>query len=195
MVLEGRIEAGETMMTVQYELNFGDVRLKTNTLNAIGKFFDDKHEEFSKKVIIVHKKSVFEILTRLIRMTPVDTGRLRGSWTTFMDKYGQIFRYSKFMRLPSMFGMQKKNPNEIHFSEEAVNEGKSLGFYIDDMLQTTIGTNVNYAGEVDARYGYFADAVVWGNDRYNKNFEGFIADSAKKGIIPPVTLNDEGSVI
>lgn len=171
------------MITLAYDLKTADVNLKDTTLGRIAKWFDDQHQEFVDKAVLVHRKSVFQILIYLIRLCPVDTGRLRGSWAPFLDKYGQIQRALKWAQTQSPMAGIVKGERE-GFNQEAFDEGKREGTIIDELFSTTLTSNVNYVQQVNARVNFIGAAKVWGDRRYNQNFENFFEAMEKQGIVP-----------
>ena len=179
------------MLRFGYELRTQNIVIKEKTVNLIAKYFDDMHKDFQKGVVLVHRKSVFQILTRLIRICPVDSGRLRGSWTPFLDKYGNG-NYQKFLQARPLLTGSRKTAGK-GFDQTAYKDGKSMGFYIDELLSTLIGTNVKYAEYVEAKLNFLAQTVVWGEKRYNDNMTNFLDQAVKKEMIPEVNANDEGA--
>jgi len=177
-------------ITIAYDLKAGKMELKNTTLDKIAKYFDSEHIEFSKKAILVHRRSVFEILTYLIKLCPVDTGRLRASWTPYLDRYGQSKRYSRIMDRPPISGPTRKSERK-GLDQKAIAEGKGLGVMIDEALATTVGTNVNYAQDAETRSGFILRTLTWGARRYELNFKNFFAAAIKQGMIPP---DDDQSV-
>ncbi len=171
-------------ISIAYDMKLGDIQLTTDNLSFLAKWFDEQHEEFAKKSILVHRKTVFEILIKIIKECPVDTGRLRGSFLPFIDKYGVGGRATKIMQDNSSAAYPRKSP-KAGFDQVQVQQGKTLGAFIDEALATTIASNVNYAMTAEARTGFLARALIWGRRRYNDNFERFFKAAAKQGMIPP----------
>lgn len=167
-----------------WDMKLGDIKLKNTSLEFLAKWFDEQHEEFVKKAVLVHRKTVFEILIKIIKTCPVDTGRLRGSFLPFLDKYGMGARAAKVLQDNSSAAYPRETP-KAGFDQQAVEEGKTLGEFIDDALATTIATNVNYAMPAEKRTGFLGRALIWGQRRYNDNFERFFEAAAKQGMIPP----------
>jgi len=172
------------MITLTADLKIRGIELKNTSLERIAQVFIDAGEDFQKKCFLVHRKSVFEILTYLIRVCNVQTGRLRGSWLPFLDKYGQAARYMKYMQDNKLVYGDKGG---VALDPKAMEDGKKLGMYVDEALSTTIGSNVNYADKVNSVSGYLTKTKVWGDRRYNKNFEKFFEAAEKQGWIPPKT--------
>lgn len=183
------------MIRIQAALDAPEVHVKSETLQEVFKYFDGLHLKFERAVLMVHRKSVFEILIYLIRLTPVVTGRLRGSWTPFLDKYGKQSFYARYLNDRSIAGGRPKTVTGRALAVlggvvglSAVDEGKRLGFYLDNALLTTVGTNVVYAGSVNQQSHYLDKTVAQAQLLINKNLEGFVEASRKAGWIP--TLSD-----
>lgn len=171
------------MINVVADVDVKGIKIRAKNLNVLSNYFDDMHMRFAKGAALVHRKSVFEILIRILRLCNVDTGRLRGSFTPFMDVHG-FNGYDAFMKQPSLDG---DLPGK--FSDRAVQEGRSLGDFVDALLSTTISTNVVYASLVDQRSHFLVKALAWGDDRYNENFQAYFEAAYKAGWIPDVDPN------
>ena len=176
-------------VVLNYQFTQGTVTLNTNTLEDVAKYFDKQHVEFVSKCQLVHRKLLFQILRFLIRICPVDTGRLRGSWTPFMEKYGNQ-GYWKWMTDASMAASTRKTPRK-GFSMEAVSQGKGEGQFVDSPMDTTIISNVSYAEDADKRSGYISRLLAYADNIYNKTFANFLDAAAKQGMIPSVDPNSE----
>lgn len=171
------------MLKVATDLELRGFKLPNTKLDRMAAFFNEEHKAFTQGCIVVHRRSVFEILTRIIRLCNVDTGRLRGSWTPMMDQFGYT-AYKQFLASPPMDGGKRSG----NFDEVAVGQGRALGFFVDHALDTTIGSNVVYGPDVDARSGFLTKALIWGENRYRTNFERFFKAAEDKGWIPPQSL-------
>lgn len=169
---------------IAYDMKLGDVTLKNSTLEKLAKWWDEQHEEFVQKSILIHRKTVFEILIKIIKTCPVDTGRLRGSFLPFLDKYGVGGRANKVLQDSSQAPYPRETP-KAGFDQQSVDQGKALGEFIDDALATTIASNVNYAMTAEKRTGFLGRSLIWGQKRYNDNFERFFEAAVKQGMIPP----------
>lgn len=179
------------MIKVEVVAEFRGVRIPEPTAAILAKYFDDEHKAFVKGASIVHRKSVFQILTRIIRLCNVDTGRLRGSFTPLMDKWG-FKGFQAYMKMPALQGVPPKQKGK-GYSEAEVQKGKVLGQFIDDLFSTTISSNVVYASDVNAKSQFLTKALVWGDAQYKKNFENYIEAAAKRGWIPEQNQNDQGA--
>ncbi len=167
------------MIYVAADMELRGVKLKDAQLELIAKFFDAEHEAFIKMATVVHRKSVFQILIRIIRLCNVETGRLRASFTPLMDKYGWT-SYVKYMQAAQLEG---GDTTRLPHNEAALREGKSLGTFVDAILNTTIGSNVVYAEAVNARSQFLIKALIWGDKQYGQNFNGMFEAAYKKGWI------------
>ena len=169
--------------------NPSGISLEKPTLEQLAAFFDNQHDEFIRQAEIVHRKSVFQGLIYLIRIVNVMTGRLRASFTPFMDKYGFSKYFSYLGAVPLGGGHAPR------IDAKAIKEGQSKGEFVDQPMNTTIATNVVYAPFVDAKSSFIARLLVWLDKRYNANFTAFLDASAKAGIIQHPDPNDEGGGI
>ena len=85
---------------------------------------------------------IFEVHKYLIRVTPIDTGELRGGWTAFLDKNNvdyarQIYDISIADKAPG---------RDYHISEIGIQEGKGLSqFEAPNPFDITIINSVPYA--------------------------------------------------
>ncbi len=173
------------MISLQMTAELRGVQISEGNRAVIDKYFDLEHEQFIKACAVVHRKSVFQILTRLIRLCNVLTGRLRGSWLPFMQRYGYQGANSFLSSRPLDGGGQKGSD----FSEAAVHEGMNQGDFIDDVLNTTIISNVVYAEAVNNRSNFVGKALAWGDTKYNDNFRRFFEVAEKKGWIEVPDIN------
>jgi hypothetical protein len=155
----------------------------------IAQWLDGQHVQFEKGVVKVHRKSVLEILIYWLRVCPVLTGRLRGSLTLYLDKWGKQGAYMKYIKDRALVtgGRTTDTPEDKKLeSQDLVNEGKNEGLMVesDSQLLTTVGTNVVYAAAVDRKTQHFTKALVRGDVIYNKNFQNYLDAAAAKGWIP-----------
>lgn len=172
------------MTQIAYDMKLGDIKLKNSNLRFLAVWLDEQHQEFGKAAILVHRKTVLEILIRLILLTNVDTGRARGSWLPFLAKYGVDGAARANMRDESMAPSDRKTP-KAGFSQQAVQDGMAEGRFIDDALETTIASNVNYIQKLADRTGFMNELLTWARLYYNTQFEEFFAAAARQGMIPP----------
>ncbi len=178
---------------MEFTMNFetgegsGGMILKNTTMEAVAKYFDGQHVRFVKGVSMVHRKSVFQILIRLMKLCPVDTGRLRGSWTPYMDDHG-FGGYVAFIDSPSEAPATRKTPKQ-GFSLSEYQKGKTQGDWLEQALDTTIGSNVAYAPYVEEKTNFLSKLLVWADMQYNNNMERFFDAAARQGWIPEVDPN------
>jgi hypothetical protein len=171
------------MFTITATMQTETAELKDDTLQQMVKYMDGAHREFELAALKVHRKTVFEILIALIRYTPVDTGRLRGSWTPYLDRHGKSAAYSRFMGDSSLAIGDRGGAARLDAA--AISQGKREGFFTDGTLITTVGSNVAYAYAVNEYSRYFDRAAIDANRIINKNFEEFLKASREAGWIPP----------
>ncbi len=179
-------------MEIWYKADFvveGEVSLPDSSLKQMAEYMEHGSEKFRQGVLNVHRKSVFQGLIKLLKLCPVDTGRLRGSWTPFMDAHG-FQGYQPFIDQPSELGDTRKSKKK-GFSAADYRAGKAQGSWSDaGPLSTTITTNVVYAGVIDARLGLLTRLLAWMDGQYSRNFERFFEASKKAGWIVEQNPND-----
>jgi len=101
---------------------------------ALGDDFEEHFEKFFGDFI-------FEVHKYLIRVTPIDTGALRGGWTSWLDKNN--IDYSR--QLYDISIAEKAPGRDYHFDPSAVEEGKTYsGFEAPTPLDITILNSVPY---------------------------------------------------
>ena len=88
----------------------------------------------------VFNNFIFETHKYLIRITPIDTGELRGGWTAFLDRYGidysrQIFDTSIAIKAPG---------REYHIDPTGIEKGKTFSQSDAAAFDNTITNNVPY---------------------------------------------------
>ena len=179
------------MTSLNEEARIGGISLDVDVLERLAAYIEDMGVQFEQKVAIVHRKTVYQILIRILRLCPVDTGRLRGSWCSFMRANG-FTGFEKFLTQPALGGAERKTPKTepepTHFSE-----GEALGSFVDAFLNTSISSNVVYASIVNDRQGYLTQALVWGDNRYKRNMELFLLTTAQKeAATDPIANDDDG---
>lgn len=184
------------MIEMKLDLDLHTVHLRNATMERIVALFDGFHDQFARAAILVHRKTVFSILIYMIRLCPVVTGRLRGSWTPFLDKYGKQTAYARYLNEKALSSGVPKSVVGRFLQKlgglvglTAVNEGKSQGYYADAPFITTVGTNVVYAAKVNENSAYFDRTVSMAQLLIQQNFDDFIEKALDAGWIPP--LDDE----
>ena len=177
--------------TLKQEMYISGIRLEGDVIERLATYIEEMGVQFAEKVNIVHRKSVFQILIYIMRLCPVDTGRLRGSFTTFMVANG-FNGFSKYQEQPAIGG-EDKDYKKKGFSILEFNKGQDAGEFVSAYLSTSIGTNVVYAGKVNNDNGYLTKALIWGDARYSKNMEAFLlATAMKEAVTDPIAQDDDG---
>lgn len=179
------------MIAIHATYSGENIELKDDTLREMVKYLDGSHIEFEQAALKVHRKTVFEVLIQLLRYCPVITGRLRGSWTPYLDKWGKQSAYARFLsdaslvthRVRGAYARTKNTLKRLAGVDE-VSEGKRLGYYQDSGLMTTVGSNVAYAASVNEQSGYLDKAAQAASFIIDQNFTQFMEASRKVGWIP-----------
>lgn len=129
-------------------LNPGDLfRIDVELLNPkVLEQYQRLGDEFDTELEKVFKKIVFDINKYLIRITPAESGQLRGGWTAFLDS--QRESYSQQIR-DTTLAIKSRNsvPN---ISDEAIAEGKKYASYeFPNPLNVSIINGVPYASYIE----------------------------------------------
>lgn len=168
------------------------IKLEGDVLERAAVYIEEMGVQFAQKINIVHRKTVFQILIRIMRLVPVDTGRLRGSFTTFLAARG-FNKFMQYAETPAIAGGPDRQTPRKGFSMRSFEEGADAGDYVDSYLNTWIGTNVIYAGYVDERTSFLTRALIWGDKRYRSNMEAFLEATARKeAVTDPIRSDDDG---
>ena len=160
------------------------------------KKFDQYYKKLYKDLVAVSHKY-------LIRVTPIHTGKLRGGWTAFLDKY-QI-DYSKQLYDTSLYSDWKKaNRTEEYrsyaFDSTEVEAGKSFSKLEDALPRTTevaIENTVEYKDAMDFGTAkvpgrHFTDIALYKAEHwFEKYFTEWMARMEKAGAIVPPPAVDE----
>ena len=179
------------MTSLNEDATIAGIKLEGDILERLAVYFEEMGVAFGQKINIVHRKTVFQILIRIMRLCPVDTGRLRGSFTTFMDAHSNN-SYFSYAELPSVGAEDRKSPRK-GFDYGEFETGRRLGEFVDSYLNTSIGTNVVYAPYIDARTGFVTKGLIWGDAQYRKNMEAFLnATALKEAVTDPISDSDDG---
>lgn len=179
------------LTSLNEDATIAGIKLGGDVLERLAVYFQEMGEDFGRKINIVHRKSVFQILIRIMRLCPVDTGRLRGSFTTFMDAHGNN-NYFAFAELPGIGAQDRVSPKK-GFDYGQFETGRRLGEFVDAYLNTQIGTNVQYAAYVDASSGFLTKGLIWGDTQYTKNMTAFLLATARAEVAKdPISNEDNG---
>jgi len=97
---------------------------------------------FTEYYKTLFRQCVYEIHKYLIRVTPIQTGRLRAGWTGILNKYGIDYTaaFSDYSLLDHL---------NLQLSQQAVMEGFALSQFIDEELDVTIINSVPYSEYVE----------------------------------------------
>lgn len=109
-------------------------------INTNADFQREAKAEFLRTVFTIHKY--------LVRISPFDTGELRGGWAGLLKKYNQDF-YVELLdsSLYDSWKATNKTPEgrEYHFSQDSVNTGISQSTVEELSLDITVINNVPQA--------------------------------------------------
>jgi hypothetical protein len=156
-------------------------------------------DDFKREAKALFLQTVFEIHKYLIRVSPLDTGELRGGWTGILNKYNQD--YSVPLMDTSLYD-HWKNTNksqygrEYHFALDQVLKGAGQSSFEDAPFDITLINSVPHGEEMEngnskiqgrhttelARY----KGEYWFNQVFNTWFEQ-IAKEEKIVKAPPQT--------
>ena len=106
------------------------------------KKFDELGREFERELAKAFKELVFDVHKYLIRITPIDTGELRGGWTAFLDS--QRISYSQQIFDTSVAIKARNRPYRP--SAAAVQKGRANSRYeFPNPLNVTLINQVPHA--------------------------------------------------
>lgn len=136
------------------------------------------------------KQCVFEIHKYLIRLTPMQTGRLRGGWTGILNKYG--IDYSAAMADVSLLD---------HFINKvdsaAIAEGMALSNFRDSDLLVTIMNDVFYGEYVEFGTSKMEGQAFTDRARYKGEYiftkeidDWFKEMTEKQDLVPPPPVEE-----
>ena len=97
---------------------------------------------FTEYYKILFRQCVYEIHKYLIRVTPLQTGRLRAGWTGILNKYG-IDYSAAFMDTALL------DHAFIKYDQTAIIEGMAMSDYLDEELDVILINNVPYGEYVE----------------------------------------------
>jgi hypothetical protein len=117
-----------------------DVELHVENQERLAEILD-MDEDFRRRANGLFLDLVFQIHKYLIRVTPEDTGELRGGWASILRKYNQD--YSKQIRDTTLYDAWKSQnvtpySREYHFDAGAAERGLSQSSYEDLPLDITV---------------------------------------------------------
>ena len=151
-------------------------------------------DDFRAEAKSIYLQAVFEIHKYLIRVSPLDTGELRGGWTGILNKYNQD--YSVQIMDTSLYDSWKstnKTPEgrEYHFALDQVMKGASESHFEDTEFDITIINNVPYAEYLESGTSRIQGrhttelARYKGEFWFNEVFNAWFEQIAKEGKVVP----------
>jgi hypothetical protein len=193
------VPSGSEQMAIKSALRFSVSVDNPAKVKALEKSFA-KFDEYYKKL---YKDLVGVSHRYLIRITPLHTGKLRGGWTAFLDKY-QI-DYSKELYDTSLYSTWKKaNKTEEYrnyaIDSSKVEEGKAFS-HLDDAMpgDTVVGIENMVPYKDDMDFGtsvvpgrHFTDIALYKAEHwFDKYFSQWLASMERAGaVVPPPTVGD-----
>jgi hypothetical protein len=165
------------------------------------KEWEHAEEEFKQYARELYINIVAEVHKYLLRVTPMHTGKLRGGWTAFLDKYQKD--YSKQLFDVSLYDSYKKSNTSksnksYQFSMSAVGEGKKYSQLLDKLPNelsvslnnlTPYGTYLNFGTSEVASQHFVEKAIYKGEYWLRLNFDAWLQTMSKAGKVaspPPV---------
>lgn len=104
-------------------------------------------DDFEKMGVRAYNKFIFEVHKYLIRVTPIDTGELRGGWTSWLDANQQ--GYSR--QIVDIALAIKAEGRDYHISPEGIEAGRKMSeFSAPTPTDITIINNVPYGFYLEA---------------------------------------------
>ena len=175
------------MLEINTEINYqdGQATLNKTTMAEIAKATQAKQELLASKIVLILRKTVFQVLIYALKICNVDTGRLRGGFTPYMKKWGET-EFEGFMTAPAEGGETRKTKGK-GYSPDQAEAGAAESSYIDSDTAVTIMNNVKYAGYVDAKTGLVGRILARAELLLNKNITNYLAALDKGGVpeVPP----------
>lgn len=190
--------------TVAEQAGNGTLKLTVSVDNPKDvKKIEDSLKKFDEYYRKLYKDLVGVCHKYLIRVTPLHTGKLRGGWTAFLDKY-QI-DYSRQLFDTSLYGAWKKSNKTEEYRSYApdstkVAEGKAFS-HLEDALpritEVSIENQVEYKDAMDFGTAavpgrHFTDIAVYKSELwFEKYFSMWLARMEKAGaVVPPPDVED-----
>jgi hypothetical protein len=145
--------------------------------------------DFEREAKALFLQTVFEIHKYLIRVSPMDTGELRGGWTGILNKYNQD--YSVALMDTSLYDHWKSQNKsqygkEYHFTLDQVLKGAGQSQFEDSPLDITVINSVlqgdimeNGTSKIQGRHTTEL-ARYKGEYWFNKNFNEWFEQIAKE---------------
>jgi hypothetical protein len=181
--------------TLRLSISVANPKQVKDLEKSLAKFGEYYRKLYKDLVGVCHKY--------LIRVTPLHTGKLRGGWTAYLDKY-QI-DYSKQIFDTSLYGAWKKGNKTEEYRSYApdstqVAEGKAFSQLEDGLPKTTevaIENTVPYKDAMDFGTGsipgrHFTDIALYKAEHwFEKYFSQWLARMEKAGaVVPPPEVQE-----
>ena len=196
----GQVILGTNILSVQEQTTGGSpfkmsIKIENpEDLKKMGNLVKDFNKFYEKLFLNL----IFEVHKYLIRLTPLDTGRLRGGWTGILEKYR--VDYGKQIKDTSLYDVFKganaaPENREYHFSGAEVQRGRSESSYEDGLPSDTeisITNNVPYKDAQDFGTSvmpgkhFTIQAVYKGEFLFEQQLDKWLKKISRAGaIVPP----------
>lgn len=150
-------------------------------------------QTFNRFSVTLFRNVVFEIHRYLIRVSPMHTGKFRGGWTGFLDKFQKD--YSRQMFDTSLYDAIKKGNitpehREYKIDTGAIGAGKAFSTVEDKTpgeLVVTIENKAPYGNYLEfEKGGHFASRTRYIGELWiQRHFELWLESISKAGVIVP----------
>lgn len=183
--------------------NSFQVDIEIKNLEAFNKQIEDL-ADFERRYYGLFQDFVFQMHRYLIRLTPLDTGELRGGWTAYLNKYNEDF--TKQILDASLYDDWKSSNiteegRKYHVDFGKIREGMSQSV-VEETKDTVILINPVAHGE----YLEFGTSKIQGRHftelaRYKAEFwyktifNNFLNAFAKEGKLPKVDTNNTNNEV
>ena len=156
--------------------------------------FEALGDNFRAELEKTFKLLVFDINKYLIRVTPIDTGELRGGWTAFLDAEQEDYTKQIF---DTSLAIKARN-RDFHIGPAGIAKGKQFSTYeFPSPLDFTIinavpyGFYLEFGTSVMRGRNFVAITRYKGEVRFEAIFNKWFADIAREGRIVPATPDTE----
>ena len=173
--------------TPEFSLNIEIVNPELwNRFMNLTPLFEEKYKDYFKEI-------VFQCHKYLIRVTPIQTGRLRGGWTGILNKYN-IDYTREFMDMTLLDVMANTGKA---LDVKAINEGMALSTFEEAEYVMSVTNNVLYGeyvefgtSKMEARY-FTTRALYKSEFIFKKALSDWFKEISESGdIVDPKPIED-----
>ena len=156
--------------------------------------FEKLGGDFIKELERTFKRFIFDVNKYLIRVTPIDTGELRGGWTAFLEAEQEDYTKQIFDTSLAI----KARGRQFHISPVGVQKGKAFStFEFPTPLDWTIINSVPYAFFLEfgtskiAGRNFVSITRYKAEARFEEIFNKWFDDISDAGKVVPATPDTE----